>query len=227
MMIRIIIHLIIGFLLADFAAGVFHWFEDSYLDYCLSFPILGDIAKDNEMHHYFPRSILAYSYLENTYTTFALVIILLIFLFCFNKPVLYKYKYLIGSFSFFAINSNFLHKLSHMRDCENNVIVKSLQKCGLLCSHEHHKTHHTLINEKYCVITEYNNFVLDNIHFWRGVEYIIYCITGIQPVRKKSSNNYDSQTHLHENAKLQCPDTPTRADVEYLKKKLEEEMNCK
>ena len=217
-MIRIIIHLIIGFLLADFLTGIFHWFEDTYLDYCLSFPIFGDIAKDNEMHHYFPRSILAYSYLENIYITFAGTLAILILLYSFNKSILYKYKYIIGSFSFFSINSNFIHRLSHMRECENNVIIKSLQKYGLLCSHQHHKMHHTQIHEKYCVITEYSNFVLDNIHFWRGFEYIIYCITGIQPIRKKTPDNYESQTYLHKNAKLQCPDTPTREDVEYLKK---------
>ena len=54
-----------------------------------------------------------------------------------------------------------------MRDCEKSNIFKYLQKTGIICSSEHHKKHHVDATEKYCVITEYNNYILDSIGFWR------------------------------------------------------------
>jgi hypothetical protein len=114
-----------------------------------------------------------------------------------------------------------------MRDCENNEIIKFLQKCGILCSHQHHLLHHINISEKYCVISEYNNYLLDSIYFWRVLEYIIYLFTNIKPDRKQSYDDYRQiHNHLHENAKLECPDKPTIEDVEELIEKLKEFKKC-
>ena len=52
-----IFQIIIGFLLADFLSGFFHWFEDTYLDYCTNIPILSTVSKDNELHHYWLRYV--------------------------------------------------------------------------------------------------------------------------------------------------------------------------
>ena len=51
--------------MADILAGFGHWFEDTYIDYCCTFPGLSEIGKDNELHHYFPRAMLQKSYFEN------------------------------------------------------------------------------------------------------------------------------------------------------------------
>ena len=53
---NIYIQIILGFILADFVAGIFHWYEDTY--FCINIPLLRNIAKNNELHHYFPRSII-------------------------------------------------------------------------------------------------------------------------------------------------------------------------
>ena len=115
-----------------------------------------------------------------------------------------------------------------MRDCETNIMVKFFQKTGILCSHEHHKLHHTQTNEKYCVISEYSNYILDNIYFWRILEFLIFSITGIKPNRKSPYDSYISiHNHMHANAKLTCPDKPTREDVDELILKLKSFKNCK
>ena len=93
---NIILQIIIGFLIADLLAGIFHWFEDTYLDYCIDVPILSDIAKDNELHHYFPRTILSYSYLENMYVTFPLTIVFLLILYLLNKSSVISLGFSIG-----------------------------------------------------------------------------------------------------------------------------------
>jgi len=225
-MINIIIQILLGFILADIVGGIFHWFEDTYLSYCINIPFLNKIAVKNEMHHYFPRSIVAKSYLENISTT---VLILLIFL-----PLIYlfyrinrNYIYFIISFLFFISISNVIHRFSHMRDCEKNNFIILLQKSGILCSSEHHKIHHEGSNQKYCVISEYNNYILDNIYFWRILEYVIYQLTSIKPDRKPGYDDYYKiHNYMHENAKLPCPKKPSKEDLELLKYKLKNYMNC-
>jgi hypothetical protein len=222
---NIILQIIIGFFLADVITGIFHWFEDSYLDYCIDIPILSGIAKDNEMHHYFPRSIISYSYWENINVTFPLTVSILFILYLLNKS-LFKHVYLIASFAFFSIISNLLHRFSHMRECENNQVINFLQSTGILCPHKHHSIHHIKDAEKYCIITVYCNYILDSIYFWRALEYTIFLFTGIQPSRKPYNDYYIIQNHMHENAKLKCPDKPTKKDIDELKYILKHYKNC-
>lgn len=222
-----IIQFILGFICADVLAGSFHWFEDNYLDYCLDIPIVGEIAKDNELHHYFPRSILAYSYLEHIYVLLPLSITIVGLLFIANPNIFYKYYIFFLSFFVFTVSANIFHRFSHMRECENTTIINVLQKSGILCSHYHHSQHHTKGTEKYCVLSEYTNLVLDTIGFWTWMEYNMYFITGILPKRKQVYNEYyPIHTHLHINSKLECPDTPTRKDVDELVQKLRVYKQC-
>ena len=124
--------------------------------------------------------------------------------------------------------ANIIHRFSHMRDCENNVIVIMLQKIGFLCSHDHHSLHHKLSDIRYCVISEYSNYFLDYINFWRKIEYIIYLFTNVKPSRKQPYNSYYSiHNYMHENAKLECPDKPNLKDIDELKEKLRVYKKCK
>jgi len=222
----IILQIIIGFILADIITGAFHWFEDTYIDYCLDIPIIDEISKDNELHHFFPRSIISYSYLDNISVSLPIVIIIFILLWFVARWV-YKYVYFLISFGIFSTVSNIFHKFSHMRDCETSDLYKVFQNMGILCSHLHHSKHHEYSVDKYCVISEYNNYILDTIGFWRGIEYIIFLITGIEVNRKMKYQDYsDAFNHMHENALLECPDTPTIDDVNNLKRILHEFKKC-
>jgi hypothetical protein len=113
-----------------------------------------------------------------------------------------------------------------MRECELPSIVLFLQNIGLLCSHKFHRSHHTQNNDSgYCPISTYLNLFLDNIGFWRFLENIIYFITGVKPNRKGKYDDYtEIQTRLHENAKMECPDTPTRDEIDKLAIILDEHM---
>jgi len=224
---NVYLQIIIGFLLADIITGAFHWFEDKYFDYCIDLPIISTISKDNELHHYFPRSMLAFSYLDHITYSLPLTFIIIFLLYLSNKSIILKYPYLLISFGFFCIVSNIFHRFSHMRECENHFIVSFLQKTGILCSHNHHSLHHTESDGRYCVITEYNNYVLDSINFWRILEHIIYLFTNIKPNRKKSYDDYYIiHNHMHKNAKLVCPDKPTKEDVDELIEKLKTYKEC-
>jgi hypothetical protein len=74
---------------------------------------------------------------------------------------------------------------------------------------------------------EYSNHVLDSLYFWRILEIIIFLLTGIKPHRRQSYDSYPIQNHMHENAKLICPDTPTKEDIKELERKLKIYKNCK
>jgi hypothetical protein len=221
---NIIIQIIVGIIIADILTGLFHWFEDTYLYYDIGIPIISEIAKDNEMHHYFPRNLLAESYLENCWFSLPGTIFIIFLMYLCNKSIFIDYPYFIASFAFFGSLSNIFHRFTHMRNCEKHPILIALQKTGLMCSHEHHSIHHTTEPDgKYCAVTNYTNYFLDSINFWRMLEHGIYLITGIQPSRKKGYDDYSEiQNHIHANAKLECPDKPTKQDIEVLKEKLKE-----
>ena len=185
---QIILQIILGFYLVEFFGGMLHWFEDSYLNYCTNIPILSDIVKANELHHFFPRSILYYSYFENIKVTLYIIIVLFIICFIFFKSTMIKYKYLFGSLFFFSLCINIIHKYSHMRDCELPYIIRKLQKNNIIMSHEEHSIHHRNAADKYFVMNKYTNTFFDKIKFFNIIEGIIYKITGISPNKK----TYDS-----------------------------------
>ena len=218
---NIYLQIIIGFFIADILGGIIHWFEDTYLSYCVNIPILSYVSKENELHHYYPRSILSYSYLELLTYTLPITIFVILIPYLLNPKFFFNYKYIFISLFIFGSICNIIHLFSHMRDCEKNIILKTIQKVGIFCSHEHHLIHHKNGLEKYCVISEYNNHILDNINFWRNLEYIIFIVTGIKPDRKQSYDNYKIiHNYMHENSKKKCPDKPTKQDVKILIDKL-------
>jgi len=225
--VNIILQIIIGYILADIVSGILHWVEDTYLDYCVDIPMLSDISKDNELHHYFPRAIFAYSYLENIQVTTVITFIMFLVIFILNRALLFKYPFAFATFFLIAIFSNVFHRISHFRDCENQYLIKMLQNAGILCSHKHHQLHHESSNSRYCAISEYTNYILDNIYFWRFLEWLVLVTTGIKPSRKSKYDDYRSiQNYMHENAKMECPDIPTMKDVEMLKEILREYKQC-
>lgn len=213
-------------MLADIISGIFHWFEDTYLDYCINIPFLSSISKYNELHHYFPRSIIAHSYYENISESLQLTICVLFVAYLLNKSI-FKNIYFIMTFAIFCSISNLLHRFSHMRECENNWFINFMQNTGIFTSHSHHSLHHTTSTEKYCVISEYNNYILDSIYFWRALEYVIFLFTNIKPNRKQPYNNYHPiHNRMHENAKLECPIKPNKNDVDELIYNLKVYKNC-
>ena len=196
--------------------------------------LISELAKDNELHHYFPRTMVAFTYFGNMRKPLIIfVIILLILYLVFRKSFFnvrtysgyvppegsldIKYPFFMASFIFWGSTVNLFHRFSHMRECENHFIITYLQKTGILCSHKHHSMHHQTVDSKYCVLSEYANYLLDSIHFWRVLKYIVFVFTNIKPDRKLAYDDYaEIHNYMHENAKLECPDRPTLQDIEIL-----------
>jgi len=223
----IVFQIILGLFLADIIAGAGHWFEDTYLHYCTSIPGLSQIAERNELHHYFPRAMLEGSYFINIKTPLILSIILYIILYLLIPSAFKKYPVFFITFFIFLCLSNLFHRFSHQRECETHYIILQLQKMEILCSHEHHRQHHiSHSDEKYCTIFSINNYILDNIYFWRILEIII-SLFGIKPDQKPVYNHYKPiHNYMHEDAKNECPKRPTKKDINILLENLKNNVKC-
>lgn len=223
--IQIVCQILIGFFLADFVSGFGHWIEDTYLSYCTKIPLLSGIAKDNEMHHYYPRLIVSCSTLESMQVTTPLVLVFYSIIYIFFKTHMFTYRFLYATMFPFLLFTNIIHKFAHMRDCEKNSILKFLQKIGLFCSSKEHHLHHTIADKKYCVNTNYLNPILDNLGFWKLLEFII-SLFGIQITRKKPYNGY-SKTYVHKNTeKTNCPPIINTKEKLFLHEKLNNSIRC-
>ena len=223
-----IVQFLVGFLLADFAGGIFHWFEDNYLSYCSDMPLLGSIAKDNEMHHYYPRLVLKHPWWASMSTTLPLLVVLsTVFYFTVSRKQFKKYKVLILTFLLFGTVGNVLHRFGHMRDSETNDFVKLLQKIGVLQTHQYHSVHHKTSDRRFCVVSQYLNPFLDYVHFWRGLELVVFWITGVKAKPKNTYDEYESiQTKAHAKAKSIRPPIVTKKEVSELERNLKEYMHC-
>ena len=73
---------VVAIVVADLFAAVGHWAEDNYLPYDVSLPLLGDIAKENELHHFAPKSITEGSYFETCKVMIVLTIVFVAFCRC-------------------------------------------------------------------------------------------------------------------------------------------------
>ena len=219
--------IILGLILADIGGGMAHWFEDTYIHYCSKIPGMIEIAKHNELHHYFPRAMLKGSYFENIQTSILFACILFILLFCVLPKTMFHYPFLFITLFIFLSLVNLFHRFAHERECETPSIIYKLQSVGLLCSHDHHRQHHVKeIDGKYCTIFPITNYLLDSIYFWRFLEKII-SMFGINPSRKPKYNYYTPiQNYMHQNAKTKCPLRPQEHDINELFNNLDNFIQC-
>lgn len=216
----------IAILLADFITGVFHWFEDSYLPYCTKNRLFRDIAKDNVLHHYFPRAMLTYSNLEHCHYSLPATIFIALILFLKFPVFLKKNIVFILVLLVFVNLANIIHSWSHMRKCELNPLIVFLQECGLIQSHEYHRVHHRNGNTRFCVITPLLNFILDNIRFWSGIETTVHLCTGVKPTHVTYDEFKTFRTEMHQKANAICPRKPNLKDVHRLQNSLKKNYRC-
>lgn len=224
-----VIQIIFGLLLADFMIAFFHWFEDTYFSYCMKIPIISTIAKENEMHHYFPRDIVSYSYLENMSVTFPLSILILIIIFAIFPSFVLKYKFVFITFCLIGSIANIFHRYSHMRDCECPPCILFLHRIGILVGQEHHKKHHENPEYRYGVVFQFTNFLYDNVGFWRAMEYIIYLLFGLKASTKPPYKDYVENvkyTEHHNESKQKCPRVVSIDEINYLKQNLDTYYSC-
>ena len=129
------LQVLLGVAVTDVLVGTGHWIEDTWFGYCMTTPLFADIARDNEMHHYFPRAVCATSYLENvsvsTLLSVPLVALVALALFLSLGRSVSAVRafapFLITVYVLFALSA-LIHRFQHDRDCERR---------GQLVGHQH------------------------------------------------------------------------------------------
>lgn len=162
-------------LLIDFISGFFHWLEDAYGNE--DWPIIGEqITKPNILHHHDPRYFTRYSWLYSARVLLPMGAIVVLAAYQFNFL-----NWMTILFVLIGINANEIHKWAHRSKKENGKVITALQRAGLLQSPKQHMQHHVGTKDThYCVITDYLNPVLEAIHLWEGIEWVIERTLGVK-----------------------------------------------
>jgi hypothetical protein len=163
-------YVLFSWLLADFIAGLFHWWEDQYA--VESWPIIGTlVAGPNARHHADQTAFLQGSYWERNWTTIVPAVVV-------GVPFCWFVPYAILTFVFLT-QANEVHAMSHRK---SNRVVEALQSTGFLCSPAHHQKHHrNPFSQRFCVMSNMLNPVLDLIGFWEAIEYMAWAVSGVEP----------------------------------------------
>jgi ubiquitin-conjugating enzyme E2 variant len=155
------------YFIADFATGVLHWAEDTWLAPGRSKLLDRFVVNDNLEHHRRPGTIRNGSYWATNAPSLVIAAgVASILAIC---GVHDWQPYLVLAF---ASQGNQVHKWAHMS--ERPAIVARLQSLGVMQSRRHHGKHHTHpFAVHYCALSDFLNPGLDAIGFWRGLERTI------------------------------------------------------
>lgn len=162
-------------LAADFVGGLVHWLEDAYIRE--DTPLIGKwVARPNIVHHHFPRFMTRFNWWHTSRDLFMVSAMLVVLAWCLG--VLTWEAWL---FAILTANANEFHKWEHRTRRENGRIISLLQDIRLLQTMKHHARHHTdPKNSHYCTTTNLVNPILDGIHFWDGLEWLLARTVGLE-----------------------------------------------
>lgn len=160
---------------AEFAAGLVHWFEDAYIrDHT---PLVGRwIGRPNTVHHHYPRYMTRHTWWQASRELVAISAALVVFAWLFGCLT-----WQVWLFAVLAANANEFHKWEHRTRKENGRLISFLQDVKILQSARHHALHHTdPKNSHYCTITPFLNPILDALHIWDGLEWLLAKTIGLR-----------------------------------------------
>jgi plasmanylethanolamine desaturase len=160
---------------AEFAAGFVHWLEDAYIRE--KTPLIGRfVGRPNTVHHHYPRYMTRNSWWGSAWDLVLISAILVIG--AWSVGLLTWHVWL---FAILGANANEFHKWEHRTRKENGRLISFLQDIKLLQNAKHHARHHTdPKNSHYCTRTNVLNPVLDGLHFWDGLEWLLARTIGLR-----------------------------------------------
>jgi ubiquitin-conjugating enzyme E2 variant len=173
-LIIVLFYIVLVLVLADLVAGCVHWFEDAYVRE--DTPLIGSlIGKANVIHHHLPRYMTRHNWWQSSWDLLAFSALVV-----FGAWQLGLLTWQVWLFAAISANANEVHKWSHRTRMENGWLITWLQNMRLLQTPHHHAVHHTNPkNVRYCPITNLVNPILDHLHFWDGLEWLLARTIGL------------------------------------------------
>jgi hypothetical protein len=171
----IVIRIAAVVLAADFAGGAVHWIEDAYVRE--DTPLIGrHVARPNIVHHHYPRYMTRHNWWQSSGDLIVLSGTVVA-----GAWGLGLLSWEVWLFAAISANANEFHKWSHRTRKENGPVISFLQDIRLLQTSRHHALHHTdPKNSHYCTATNFLNPVLDGIHFWGALEWLLEHTAGLR-----------------------------------------------
>ena len=157
--------LLAAVLAADLATGVFHWIEDRYGSERWPRPLYEAIVEPNMLHHECPQAFTRGGYWErNKLQVLPCVVLAGIALAFAWSPAVLLFLLLLS-------HANEIHCWAHTKRDRLPRPVRWLQAVGLLQSQRHHGRHHQApFDDRFCILTDWLNPILDTVRFWRLLE---------------------------------------------------------
>lgn len=159
--------LLLGWLLADFMTGAFHWWEDRFGNE--SWPLIGQwLIAPNRLHHAEPLAFAQHGFLErNAAAIVATGVVLATLALAFGLSAW------LLTFALGGALANEVHRYAHQPSAAP-AWLRVLQDMGVCQSPKEHAAHHRPPHAmNFCVLTDWLNPPLEAIGFWRRVEALI------------------------------------------------------
>jgi len=165
---RVVLETLLTIVCAELNAGAVHWAEDAYVRE--DTPLIGRLlGRPNVIHHHYPRRMTQNNWWQSSYDL--VIITACIILTAWFAGVL---TWQVWLFAILSANANEMHKWTHRTRKENGPVIAWLQDIRILQTPKHHLIHHKdPKNSHYCTMTNFLNPVLDAIHWWAALEWLL------------------------------------------------------
>lgn len=208
---NIVLQLILGLFIGDFLTALYHWIEDLYIPYHINTK-LPDVALYNELHHFYPRAMLAGDPLDNIKDSLILSIVLLLIILVFFPETFQNYKWIIVPCLLVVAFANYIHRLSHYRACEQSALHAFLTDSKILINSTTHSKHHVSSNCNYGVVFEPFNYVYEKTGIFNCLENIGDCLK--IPKCKKPGIDFYKQFYSDKLLYLTSQECPAKLSME-------------
>ena len=166
---------LLGYLFADLISGTAHWFCDTFFEE--NTPFIGRIViQPFRDHHVHPQRITRYRFIEQDTMNFFLMLLPLAVAFWLGAPrpgsvgALFWCCCLLG-LATGSFGTNLFHKWAHAP--KPPVVVRWLQRSGLILEPKRHQRHHNDYDRGFCVTSGWMNPLLDALRFFPRVELVV------------------------------------------------------
>lgn len=170
-MLSFISQMLIGWLLADFFGGIFHWWEDRLGR--TDMPLIGPwVIVPNRLHHKDAMAFMHKSFILRNWTAFPVVVLISLSWFVLLGPsIIWIFATLGGAL---AIEIHYQAHLPKTTNFRLRWFLRILWDIGVVQSPAGHNIHHKEPSDRaYCPLTNWLNPILDAFGFWAFLERLL------------------------------------------------------